>query len=162
MWHQLELVNDGAVPWTTGPVLLLQQSLPLGQELLTYTSPGGNTRVPVTVAVDVRGSHDEREVERQFGAMKLNGHSYTLVRKEGTVRVTNYKDESIDFEAAVSFGGTAETASDDGQIVIDDLHPGDWDEGLNPLNNHSRVSWRLRLAPGETKTLTYSCGYYVR
>jgi hypothetical protein len=162
VWHQLELVNDGDAPWTTGPVLILQQWLPLGQELLTYTSPGGRTRVPVTVAIDVRGSHVEREVERQFGAMKLNGHTYTLVRKEGKVLVTNHKNEPIDFEAAVSFGGTADTASNDGQIIVDDLHPDDWDEGANLLNNHSRVSWQLRLEPGETKTLTYSCGYYVR
>jgi hypothetical protein len=61
VWHQLELTNGSAVPWTTGAALLLRGNLPLGQDLLVYTPPNGKARLPVTVAVDIRGSADEQE-----------------------------------------------------------------------------------------------------
>jgi hypothetical protein len=161
VWHQLELVNDGDAPWTTGPVLLLRDDLPLGQELLTYTSPGAGTLVPVTVAVDVRGNHDETEVERQLNALRHNGHSYTLVRKEGTIRLANFRDEPVTIRATVSFGGKAESVSDGGDIVLDDFKGGDWEERSTALNNHSTVSWKIEVSPGDTATLTYTCSFYL-
>ena len=39
---------------------MMQGSQPLAQELLTYTSPKDDVRVPVTVAVVVRGSYTSR------------------------------------------------------------------------------------------------------
>ena len=87
--------------------------------------------------------------------------SSTRIRKEGTVTLTNFKDASVDLLASVSFGGTADSASDDGEITIDDLHTSDWENGSIPLNNHSVVRWQIRLEPGQTKTLTGSCVYYV-
>ncbi|HEV8378046.1 MAG TPA: hypothetical protein VGP99_04290, partial [Tepidisphaeraceae bacterium] len=41
IWHQLELANNSALPWTTGAALSMRQNLPLGQDLLTYTPVGG-------------------------------------------------------------------------------------------------------------------------
>jgi len=161
VWHQLELVNEGDSPWTTGPVLLLRDDLPLGQELLTYTSPGAETLVPVTVAVDVRGGHDEVEIERDLDALRHDGHSYTLVRKEGTISLTNFRDETVTIRASLSLGGKAESASDGGKIALDDFWGGDWEERSTALNNHSTVTWKTEIAPGDTRMLTYTCSFYV-
>ena len=42
----------------------------LAQELLTYTSPGGAVRVPVTVSVDTRGRQFEKETARDLRVLK--------------------------------------------------------------------------------------------
>jgi hypothetical protein len=162
VWHQLELTNRTGVPWTTGPALLLKGFLPLGQELLTYTARGGSTLLPVTVAVDVRGWHEEREIERVPHAIKWGGYQWSKIRKSGTVTVTNYRDETIQTLVTLSVGGRVERASDEGVVKVDDMRAEDWVGGQAAINNHSDVRWELALEPGQTKTLTYEVSYYVR
>jgi hypothetical protein len=161
VWHQLELTNDGDVPWTTGAALLMRDALPLGQELLTYTSIGGETLVPVTVAVDVRAGHEEKEIERQPDAIVVSGTRFTLVRKAGTITLTNYRTESSRIRVRASFGGRAEAASDEGRIVINDFRAGDWEQQHYMINQHSDIEWELDLAAGAEKTLTYESSFYV-
>jgi hypothetical protein len=161
VWHQLALTNDSDVPWTTGAVLLMRDVLPLGQELLTYTSVGGETLVPVTVAVDVRASHEEKEIERQPDAIVVSGTRFTLVRKAGTIRLTNYRTERSRVRVRASFGGKADAASDGGKIVINDFRASDWEQQHYLINQHSDIEWELDLAAGEEKTLTYESSFYV-
>ena len=85
VWHQLELANQSQVPWTTGAAMILRGDLPVGQDLLTYTPTGGSSLLPMTVAVNVRGTLAEEEVERQPNALQWNRSSYTLIRKKGTI-----------------------------------------------------------------------------
>ena len=162
VWHQFELTNQTGVPWTTGPALLLKAFLPLGQELLTYTPRGGRTLVPVTVAIDVRGRHEERELERLHRAILWGGYQWSKIRKVGTVTVTNYQDQTIQTLVTLSVGGRVEMASDEGTVKVDDLRLQDWKSGQAAVNNHSDVSWELTLEPGETRTVSYEVSYYVR
>jgi hypothetical protein len=162
VWHQLELTNTTEVPWTTGPAMLLRSFLPLGQELLTYTPRGARAVVPVTVAVDVRGTHEEEELDRQVKAMRWGGYDWALVRKRGAVTVTNYRDEAADMLITVQTGGRVESASDGGAIKIDATRAEDWSGQHSAINNHSATAWSLSLAPGETRTVTYDVTYYVR
>jgi len=162
VWHQLELTNNTDVPWTTGPAMLMRSFLPLGQDLLTYTPRGGRALVPITVAVDVRATHEERELDRQVSSLRWGGYDWTLVRKQGAVTVTNYRDEAADMLVTVQTGGRAETASDGGAIKINAARAEDWEGNHSAINNHSEIAWSLSLAPGETRMVTYDVTYYVR
>jgi hypothetical protein len=162
VWHQLQLTNASAVPWTTGAALLMKGNLPLGQDLLTYTPAGGATLLPVTVAVDVRARHEEEEIERETNALMFRGNKYMLVRKKGSIHVTSYRDEPTTMRVTVDAGGRAESASDGGTIRIDDFRESDWHGSYGPVNNHSTMQWELTLQPGESRTLTYTISFYVR
>lgn len=162
VWHQLELVNSTGVPWTTGPVMLLRNYLPLGQELLTYTPRGARTLLPVTVAVDVRGTYAEQEINREAKALYWNNHQWARIRKEGTITLTNYRDEPIRMLVTVSTGGKTESASDDATISINATRSADFHGGHAAVNNHSEVTWELNLEAGASRTLTYIFSYYVR
>jgi hypothetical protein len=162
VWHQLELANDSDVPWTTGAVLLMRETLPLGQELLTYTSAGGETLVPVTVAVDVRASHRDVETERQPNALSVGGYTYTLIRKEGTIDLRSFRTEPTRIRVRVSFGGRGEGASDGGEIRINDFRADDWEQQRYLINQHTDIEWTIELVPGESRTLTYDSSFYVR
>lgn len=162
VWHQLELTNSSDVPWTTGPAMLLATFLPLGQELLTYTPRGGRTLLPITVAVDVRGTYDEEEIDREPKAARWGNYQWDRVRNKGTVTLTNYRDEPVDMLVTVNSGGRAESASDGGMITISPTRAADWIGGHGAVNSHSEVVWKLILEPGASRTLTYLFRYYVR
>jgi len=161
VWHQLELTNRSKVPWTTGAAIILRDSLPMGQDLLTYTPPRGTSLLPMTVAVNLRGTLKEEEIERKPNVLNWGGHAYSLIRKRGIVTLTSYRDADSDVRVAVSLPGKAEKASSDGKVRIDDFHPGDWQNGGFWQNNHSEVVWDLTLKPGETAEFTYTVSFYV-
>jgi hypothetical protein len=162
VWHELELSNTGETPWTTGAALLLKGELPLGQDVLTYTSAGAKTLLPMTIAVDLRGKYEEKEVERRSNALNWSSSTYSLVRKEGTVTITSFRKETSAVRVTVSVGGRAEATSEGGRILVNDLRADDWAGGAYAVNNHSDVSWEFVLEPGQTKTLTYTFSFYVQ
>ncbi len=163
VWHQLELSNTGAVPWTTGAALMLRDTLPIGQDLLTYTPPTSKSLLPVTVAVDLRGTHDDQELERKPSALHFDGQDFLQIRKKGTIIVTSYRKEKSDMRITVSTGGKVTAASDDGKIKINDFRAADWDEPVYMrVNNHSDVAWEFTIDGGATKTITYEATFFVR
>lgn len=164
VWHQVELVNKTAVPWTTGAALVVDGYLPIGQELLTYTSVGGKCQVPLTVAVDVRGTYEESETERIVKAVTIQNVDFAKVTKKGTLRVTNYKKKSITLYLTCQFGGNAIEASDDGKIVITDYQAGDWGNVVShpSLSGHSTIRWELTVDPGATREVTCRYSFHVR
>jgi len=163
VWHQLELANHSTVPWTTGAAFLLRNGLPLGQDILTYTSPKGQTLLPVTIAVDVKASYDDEELERKPNALRWANSDYAMIRQRGTITIKNARSEAISIRPTVTLGGRAEQASDDGTIRIGNFDPGDWNNSsYGAVNNRSTIAWTLTLEPGETRTLTFDYFYYIR
>lgn len=158
--HQIELSNGSRVPWTTGAALVLEAELPIAQSLLRYTSIGAKTLLPLTVAIDLPSKYQEIEVDRTPNAATWNGHSYTLLRKKATITLRSRRSEASRMQVSLRLGGKAETASADGKITLDDMHPEDWSSGASPLNNRSDVRWELDLAAGATVTLEVTFTYY--
>ena len=164
VWHQVALTNATDKPWTTGAALLMDGAMPLSQELLTYTSAGGRVLVPVTVAVDVRGTYAEKETGRERNALRFDGYTYVKVVKKGTLTLTNYKDRDIDVVVTCNFGGQCDTASDKGDITHGGYERGDWThQRAHPaLNPHSTVRWEFDLKKGKSKTVNVEYHYYTR
>jgi hypothetical protein len=162
VWHELELANASTVPWTTGAALLLKGDVPLGQNVLTYTSPGAKSLLPMTVAVDLRGTWTEQELDRKGNVLAWSGVQYSQVLKKGNVTLTSRRKEPSLVRVTVGLGGRVESASDNGAIVLNDVSSGDWADSAHAVNNHSDVTWELTLAPGETKSLEVRFSFYVR
>jgi hypothetical protein len=162
VWHQLELSNTGEKPWTTGPALVLKEALPIAQELLTYTAVGAKTRLPLTVAVDVRGDYSEVELSRQPNALQWNHNNFGLIRKRGTATIRNFRKEPVRVCITLAIPGKADEASDNGVISIDDFRQSDWISNWQyRINNHSDVTWEFELKAGETRTVSCGYGFYV-
>lgn len=146
VWHQLELTDDTDVPFTTGAAMLMEGGVPLGQDLLGYTSPGGKTMIPITTALNMRAAQSEREVGRTPDARTVDGNRYSLVQKKGTIAVTSQQKERTTMRVSFATSGKVERASHGGAVLVDDL---------DRVNNQSRVTWELTLGAGETVTLNY-------
>lgn len=164
VWHQIEWTNTTAAPWTTGAALVMDGYLPVAQELLTYTAVGAENRLPLTVAVDIRGTYEEEEIGRDLKAIHFDKHNYVRISKKGTLSVTNHKKENVDLLITCQFGGNATKASDAGEIKVTDFKNEDWGtfRGSSALTGHSRIDWALTLKPGETKKVSCEYFYYAR
>ncbi len=164
VWRQVELTNTTGSPWTTGAVMLMQGGQPLAQELLTYTSPKGVCRVPITVAVDLRGDFSEEETDRELNALTWMRQHYAKIFQRATVGLRNYKSKAVDAVISLRFGGRAEKASADGKITLHPYRAEDWENyrGHPAVNNSSRVVWKKSLEAGETFEATVDYHFFTR
>jgi hypothetical protein len=178
VWHQLELENKGNQPWTTGPALVMgkpsprnagdkavgigERRLPISQELLTYTSPGGKTLLPLTVAVDMRGTIEEEELSRT--EVRIAGNDYVEVNTRYTITIVNQRKEASSTRIRAAVGGEAREATDGGTIRLSSFDASDWTDAswIYRVNSHSDVSWELNLEPGQSKTVTVVAKYFLR
>jgi hypothetical protein len=151
VWHQLELTDDTDVPFTTGAAMLMEGGVPLGQDLLGYTSPGGKTMIPITTALNMRAVQSEHEVGRTADALIVNGSRYSLLQKRGTIVVSSHQKERTTVRVSFATSGKVGRVSHGGTVVVDDL---------DRVNNQSRVTWELTLGAGETVTLTYELSVF--
>ena len=151
VWHQITLSNATSVPWTTGAVMIMQGQQPLAQELLTYTAPKDEVRVPVTVSVDTRGSITEKETARDLKAMEWAGYNYARIERQMKLHLCNNKPVEIKAEITLRLGGKVTKASADGDVTIGPHNAADWIQyqGHPAVNNSSTVTWKVTLKPGE-------------
>ncbi|MBI5117851.1 hypothetical protein HZA56_15355 [Candidatus Poribacteria bacterium] len=164
IWRQIDLTNKTEVPWTTGSAIVMDGYLPIAQELLTYTPTGADCRLPLTIAMDVRGTYDEDEIGRDLKGIHFDGNDYVRISKKGSLRVTNHKKEIVELTITCQFGGNATKASDDGKFSVSDFNDQDWSDfrGSRALTGHTTITWDLVLGAGETKDVTCEYYYYTR
>lgn len=164
VWRQIELTNTTKLPWTTGAAMIMEGNQPLAQEMLTYTSNGDRVRIPVTIAVDVRGTHSEEEVGRELRALQWRNNQYALINQRASLSVCNHKSDTIDMEISMQFGGKADKASDEGTISLAPYRDADWRDyqGDRAVNNSSKVRWKATLKPGQIFAPTVDYHFYTR
>ncbi len=151
VWHQIMLTNNTNLPWTTGAAMIMQGNQPLAQELLTYTPPKDDVRLPVTVSVDTRGTIAETETSRELGALQWDGHQYARINREMNLDLCNNKHLAIEAEITLRVGGKADEASHEGKVTLGAFDAADWVQynGHPAVNNSSTVIWKVKLNPGE-------------
>lgn len=155
IWHSVRLTNDSGVPWTTAPALTMKAGNLLGQDQLAYTPVGGRTTVRITRAVDVQGDRAEYEAARDRNAATFYGSSYDRVTVRGEIQVTNRKGESIEVEVTKHVQGEVAENPDEAAVV-------QVAEGLRRVNPTTRLTWRVPLAAGEERKLTYEYALFLR
>lgn len=164
VWRQVELMNDTKFPWTTGSVMFVDGFQPIAQELLTYTSPGGICRTPVTIAVDLRGKAEDTETDRKLNNLKWQGHSYARVDGKIEVELANNKSEPVPVEITLRLGGRADEASDEGKIHYEGFRREDWVNyrGDTAVNNSSEITWTATIDPLECFKPTVKYHFFTR
>jgi hypothetical protein len=153
--HFLSLQNDNTTALTTGPCLAMSKDQPLSEDLLKYTPKGGRAEVPVTAAVNVASDRSESETDRKFKAHSPSKDVFLdLVTLKGELKVRNFEARPVDMIIDVAVPGKPLSASDAAATSIDP-------DKLSLLNRQGDIRWRLKLQPGESKTLTYLYERYV-
>jgi len=164
VWHQIVLTNNTTFPWTTGAAMIMQGNQPLAQELLTYTPPKDDVRVPVTVSVDTRGSITEKEINRELKSIQWEGYQYAKIERELKLDLCNNKSIEIEAEITLRVGGKVTKATNDGQITLGGYSAADWVQyqGHPAVNNSSTVVFKGKLKPGDKLNPDVTYHYFTR
>ena len=176
--HKIRLLNDSKYPLTTAPALMIRNGMVLAQGMMTYTSVGASADVALTTAVDIQVKKSESEGKRTPNAVQENGNSYSRVDLSGKITLTNHRSEPAEVEVTRVVLGAADTAEQDGKVEKlnvfengDYIAGGDypnwwgwysWPSWWNYFNGVGRVTWNVKLAPGQTVDLGYQWHYFWR
>ncbi len=155
VWHSVRLKNGSGFPWTSAPAMVISGTKALSQDTLLYTPRGASSNLRITIATDVRTDKKELETERQPKALYRNGSEFEAVTVEGTLKLKSYKSKEIALKVYRSLVGEVISATDAGQTEK-------LGEGVRGVNPTSRITWDVRLEPGEEKVITYRYKILVR
>jgi len=155
IWHSLRLKNTTKFPWTSAPTMVISGAKPLSQDTVPYTPKGATSNLKLTVATDIRASHEENEVERQKDVQRRRGYNYDQVTVEGTLTIKNYKSKDVRLSIADRVRGSVESETDDGKAVK-------LAEAIAVDNPLSRLTWEVTLKAGEEKIIKYRYKVWLR
>lgn len=155
VWHSIRLKNTTKFPWTSAPAMVISGTKPVSQDTLPYTPKEASSKLKVTIATDIRSSHEEKEVARQQNIQRRHGYEFDLVTVEGTLKLKNYKSKDVSVEVGKTLRGDVEAQSDGGKAV----KLGEAIQTDNPL---SRLTWKIALKAGEERAITYRYKLFVR
>jgi hypothetical protein len=155
IWHSLRLKNSTKFPWTSAPSMVISGTKPISQDTLPYTPKGASSSLKITIATDIRASHEENEAERQPAAQRRHNYNYDQVTVEGKLKIKNYKSKDVRLTISDRVRGAIESQTDDGKseklaeaIAVD-----------NPL---SKMTWEITLKAGEERTIKYRYKVWLR
>ena len=155
VWHTIRLKNSTRFPWTSAPAFVISGEKPVSQDTLPYTPKGASSTLRITVASDIRASHEEREISRQQDLSHRRGYNYDLVTIEGTLNARNYKSQQVRLSIGKTVRGKLVSQSDPGKSV-------ELGEAIVSDNPSTRLTWDITLKPGEERTLTYRYTIWIR
>lgn len=155
VWHEISFTNTFSQPLTTGPALVVDGGRVLGQDVLNYCAAGGEGRVKITKALDIRAEQEEREQERQHDARTFNGDRYDRVTVAGTLSLRNFKREAVTVEISRTVTGEFAASSTRCEAVKRA-------EAVRAVNPTTDLRWTVTVPAGGTLDITYSYVVYVR
>lgn len=181
--HKIRLFNSTRQPFTTAPALVMvaqkndksdgaARTEVLAQGMMTYASPGSNSDLTLTNAIDVKVKRDEREIERKADAVTWQDYKYARVNLAGSVSLTNYGNKPVAIEITRKVLGRLDTASTGGQMkmvnTVDELGlPGWWAHYSWPgwwayMNGIGEFKWTRTIEAGKSIDVDYTWHYFWR
>jgi hypothetical protein len=141
IWHALRLKNASKFPWTSAPAVVISGTKPVSQDTLPYTPKGATSNLKLTIATDIRASHEEQEVNRQQNVERRRGYTYDQVTVEGRLKIKNYKGKDVRLSIAKTLRGAVESQTDNGKAEK-------LGEAISVDNPMSRLTWEITLPKG--------------
>ena len=176
--HKIRLSNSSKVPLTTAPALILSGERVLAQGLMIYTSPGAETDLDITTAVDIQVKKTDNETKRTPNATNWQGDSYGRIDLAGKIMLTSFRKDAAEVEVVRHVLGNVDSAVDGKVEMVNTfedssytsgsgLHPEwwgyySWPFWWNHFNGVGRITWNTKLAPDQPLELSYTWNYYWR
>jgi len=159
VWHAVRLTNTSDGPWTTGAAAIAsaegaRASLPIGQSLMTFTPPGQNVDLKLTVAPDVTAQRNEVEVKRELNALSTWNRNWNRVTLNGQIELSNSRSEPARVIVRRRLVGAFTEASEGGaqRVVATSAY------SVNPL---SEAEWDVSVPADGKTTVHFEYQVYV-
>jgi hypothetical protein len=177
--HKIRLTNESDHPLTTAPALILANDRLLAQGMIRYAAPGADTDLDITQAVDIRVRKEDNETGRVPNAVVWQRDEYGRVDLEGTITLTNFRDEPMTVEVVRHVLGNVVSAERGGEVqMVNIFEDPSFAEGRGPFptwwgwfswpwwwyhfNAVGRITWTVELQPEVPMELGYTWNYYWR
>ncbi|RMH24810.1 MAG: hypothetical protein D6692_12200 [Planctomycetota bacterium] len=167
--------NEGGLPITTAPAIVVKDGRTLAQGLIPYASAGAEVELEVGRAVDIAVKTDETETAREPNAMKWDNNTYGRADIALKATLTNRKSHAVTVEVTKLAFGSPDSAGQEGESTGVSLFGDEafWDgaEGAwwrwyswpwwwHRLNGAARFTWTVAQEPGEKTTLDAAWHYF--
>lgn len=155
VYHSFRLTNSTRMPFTSGPVFVLdEKENPLAQDELKYVPMGAEGMIRLSKAIDVQAKNEEEVLDILMNFRKFNKDYYNKASLKGEIRLANYQEKKINITVTKTVLGEVYLAGDNGKITR-------LKGNGSALNPTTSIRWEIELNPGEQRTLTYSYGLLV-
>ena len=151
--YLLSIQNKSGQPLTTGPVFVLEDGHALGQENVHYTAAGGTTEIKLSQGIGLKVEKTEAE-DRRGATAKIGKTDFVPVTLKGTLTITNFRTSKANLTINKTMRGKVGILSDGGTVKLTQILNGE----PNPIND---VVWKVEIAPGATKKITYTYETYM-
>jgi len=174
--HKIRLTNSSEYPLTTAPALILRDDRVLAQGLMTYASPGSETDLDITTAMDVRVKKTETETKRTPNAVNWQGNQYGRIDLAGKITLTSYRKEPIEVDVVRHVLGNVDAAENGTVEMVNVLEDASfasdsvawptwwswysWPWWWNHFNGVGRITWTTKLEPNKPLDLPYTWNYF--
>ncbi len=152
VWHALRLINKGNERWTTAPALTMRANMPVAQDTLRYTPPGGRSSLKLTISADIKADQTQTEVSRT--PMEIFHRSIDDVVVDGKLVVKNFKNETVKMHVVKSVVGEVKSSGQASRVTR-------VAKKLDAYNPTSEVEWEFDLPAGQERELTYQYHVYI-
>ncbi|XZF14663.1 hypothetical protein ACTHGU_00855 [Chitinophagaceae bacterium MMS25-I14] len=153
VYHSIEVRNNTSYPFTTGPVLIMQNGKPLAQDLIKYTGKGLSSFIKLTESPDIRVEEKEEVTDTKTGYTVKHGNSYNLVTMQCEVTIINTKSKDADMAISKTIQGKCTSSEvphkSRSSVRVEDVNPTE------------TLKFNLIVKAGETKKFTYTYETYV-
>lgn len=155
VFHSFRLINSTKMPFTSGPVFVLdEKENPLAQDELKYVPMGAEGMIRLSKAIDVQAKNEEEVLDVLMNFRKFNKDYYNKASLKGEIRLANFQDKKINITITKMVLGEVYLAEGNGKITR-------LKGNGSAINPTSSIRWEIELNPGEQRTLTYSYGLLV-
>jgi hypothetical protein len=147
-WDALKFTNPFKFPLTTAPVLITEGGRFRGQSLGQWVNPGQSTCLRVTKALSLQLRSAEHEEEGQRETVWIAGNDFRRTSVKATLELRNFRNREVTLDIRAGFSG--EMLEADGKPATR-LRT----DGVTSVNPRRELTWPVKLAAGEEKTLAY-------
>jgi hypothetical protein len=127
----------------------------LGEDILYYTSIGGDSNLKITRTTEVKADSREYEVDRKHNAASFYSDNYDLVTIRGELKVVSFKDEEIVMDITKRITGKVSEQTHDGKVEL-------VAEGIKAVNEHSIIKWNIPIEKNGQVDIRYQYAVYLR
>jgi hypothetical protein len=151
VWNTIEFLNPIKQPLTTAAATVMKSGEMLGQDMMTYTSPGGKATLKITKALDIKVKSESEMVDRRPSQIKdKDGRViYDIITVKGKIEAISLRPKPVDLRITYSLDGDIKSTSPNGDVTKSTIN-------LAQTNPRSVIKWKAELQPGKRQEFTFS------
>ena len=151
VWNTIEFINPIKQPLTTAAATVMKSGEILGQDMMTYTSPGGKATLKITKALDIKVKSESQMMDRRPSQIKDKDGDviYDIVTVQGKIEAISLRPKPVDLRITYTLDGEMKATSPNGDVTKSTIN-------LTQINPRSVIKWKAELQPGKRQEFTFT------